>query len=114
MGSFFPKVLFVVVALTGMLSCSRPPEIVGIDNPVHPVASVQEATLQRVFIATTRESSEVAGAFFSDRRAPELGFASVVVSIPPNHVQGNLERPSHLPPNPETEFAICTCTTRFA
>ncbi|WP_245472921.1 alpha/beta hydrolase [Rhizobium leguminosarum] len=60
----------------------------------------------RIFIATTRQASEVAGAFYSAGRAPELGLASVDVTLPPNHVVGKLERPEHLPPNPRTEFAV--------
>ncbi|MHA3978537.1 alpha/beta hydrolase [Halovulum sp. GXIMD14794] len=89
-----------------LASCSVPPEIVGIDNPEVPVASVPGATRHKVFIATTREDSEVVGALFSDLRADELGLASVEVSIPPTHVEGDLERPRKLPPDPRTEFAI--------
>lgn len=99
-----PLIVLVVVTLLG--SCSRAPELVGIDNPERPAASVREATRQKVFIATTRAASEVTGVFFSGQRAPELGFASVVVSIPPNHEPGQLERPKALPPDPRTEFAV--------
>jgi len=53
-----------------------------------------------------RQSTETVGALFSDRRAPELGLASVQVSIPPTHVVGELERPKRLPPDPRTEFAV--------
>jgi esterase/lipase superfamily enzyme len=59
-----------------------------------------------MFIATTRQASEVVGAFYSDRRAPELGLASVVATIPPTHQVGQIERPSSLPPDPRTEFSI--------
>ncbi|MDJ0857905.1 MAG: alpha/beta fold hydrolase [Dinoroseobacter sp.] len=92
--------LFVLAA------CAQPPEIIGIDNPTTPVGSVETATQHRVFIATTREDTEVVGALFSELRADELGLASVDVSVPPNHVVGALERPKRLPPNPATEFAI--------
>jgi len=57
-------------------------------------------------MVTTREDSDVIGVFYSHERAPGLGYSSVTVSIPPNHVAGNLERAKKLPPNPETEFAI--------
>lgn len=97
---FLPMLLLCVVA------CSRAPEIVGIDNPNTPTNSVFEATKHKVFIATTREDSEVVGAFFSELRADELGLASVEVSVPPTHVAGALERPKFLPPDPRTEFAI--------
>ncbi|MGI9363855.1 MAG: alpha/beta hydrolase [Rhizobiaceae bacterium] len=64
------------------------------------------ATLRKIFIASTRQATETVGALYSAQRAPELGFASVRVSIPPNHVVGQLERPKKLPPDPRTEFAI--------
>ncbi len=55
---------------------------------------------------TTRQPTETVGALYSDQRAPELGLASVQVSIPPTHVVGELERPKRLPPDPRTEFAV--------
>jgi esterase/lipase superfamily enzyme len=98
----------MVAALLSLIltGCARPPELIGIDNPAIPAASVANASRQRIFIVSTREASEVAGAFFSGARAPELGLASVDVMIPPNHVLGRLERPSRLPPDPRTEFAV--------
>ncbi|MEM8580327.1 MAG: alpha/beta hydrolase [Pseudomonadota bacterium] len=97
---------FALAALVVVASCGRPPELVGVDNPAVPVDSVTTATRHKVFIATTRESSESYGAFFSEERAPELGLASVQVSIPPTHEIGQLERPKRLPPDPRTEFAV--------
>lgn len=96
----------MLVVLVCVASCSRAPELVGVDNPEVPVGSVAQATTHKVFIATTREDSEVVGALFSELRADELGLASVEVSVPPTHVPGNLERPKSLPPDPRTEFAI--------
>ena len=94
-----------LVALT-LVGCSRPPELIGIDNPAVPDESVPDLSRHRIFITTTREASEVVGAFYSAGRAPELGLASVDVSVPPNHVVGELERPQSLPPDPRTEFAV--------
>ncbi len=99
--------LLALVLSGSIAACTgRPPDLVGIDNPVVPAASVATATHHKIFIATTREASEVIGAFYSGKRAPSLGLASVKVSVPPNHVDGNLERPEDLPPDPETEFAV--------
>ncbi|PCH66359.1 MAG: hypothetical protein COC12_13220 [Rhodobacteraceae bacterium] len=99
--------LFVLLSAVGFLSsCVRAPQLVGIDNPEIPVASVVEATKRKIFMVTTREASEAAGVFYSDGRAPGIGFSSVTVSIPPTHVIGELERPTRLPPDPKTEFAI--------
>ena len=96
----------VVVAAVLLTGCSPPPQLIGVDNPDVPALTVQGSVKRKIFLATTREATEEAGAFFSGRRAPELGLASVQVSIPPNHVVGELERPKRLPPDPRTEFAI--------
>ena len=87
-------------------ACAASRNVIGIDNPQVPAASVEGATMEKVFIVSTRETSKVSGALFSDKRANSLGLASVSVSIPPNHVVGNLERPVRLPPDPRKEFAV--------
>ena len=103
----FRAVTFLALAGAGFSSgCSRPPELVGIDNPAVPVRSVPDLTQHRIFIVSTREASEVVGAFFGAERAPDLGLASVDVSIPPTHVTGELERPKALPPDPRKDFAV--------
>jgi esterase/lipase superfamily enzyme len=100
-----PPLALAIAALV-LAGCGRPPDLVGIDNPEIPVESVADLSRHRVFIATTREASEVVGTFFSGERAPDLGLASVDVTIPPTHVPGTLERPRRLPPDPRTEFAV--------
>jgi esterase/lipase superfamily enzyme len=106
-GSSLSSLSFVTVLLATLAAgCSRPPDLIGIDNPQVPVASVPELTRHQIFIATTREASEVTGAFFSSGRAPEVGLASVVVTIPTNHVVAQLERPTRLPPDPRIEFTV--------
>lgn len=95
-----------VALLVPLASCTRPPEIVGIDNPAIPANSVADASRHKIFITSTREASEVIGAFYSGSRAPDLGLASVDVSVPQNHEVGAIERPSQLPPDPRTEFAV--------
>jgi len=100
------KTVLAVIFLSVLAACGRAPDLVGIDNAEKPVAAQKEAQRRKIFIATTREASEVVGVFYSSERAPELGLASVVVSIPPTHVVGQLERPKNLPPDPATEFAV--------
>lgn len=56
---------------------SRPPELIGVDNPEIPIESVPDLSRHRISIATTREASEVMGAFYSAGRAPELNSALV-------------------------------------
>ena len=104
----FQRIRWLVhlMSMVVLIGCTKSPELVGVDNPDIPVASVEQAVLHKVFIAATRQASESVGAFYSDKRAPELGLASVQVSIPATHVVGELERPKRLPPDPRTEFAI--------
>ncbi|WP_299922804.1 alpha/beta hydrolase [uncultured Pelagimonas sp.] len=106
--TIFTRVVAIcaIVLLALVTGCGRAPDLIGIDNPEIPVASVKEATLQKVFLATTRQPTEVAGAFFSEKRAPELGLASVQVSVPPNRLPGELRRPKVLPPDPRKEYAV--------
>ncbi len=95
-----------IVMLALLVGCGRAPDLIGIDNPDIPVASVTDARLQKVFLATTRQPTEVTGAFFSEKRAPDLGLASVQVSVPPNRMPGELPRPKVLPPDPNREYAV--------
>ncbi|BCH27612.1 hypothetical protein MesoLjLc_74960 [Mesorhizobium sp. L-8-10] len=102
----FSVSLIVAFLVSLMVGCGRPPELVGIDNPAIPAKSTPRVSRHRIFIVTTRQASEVVGAFYSANRAPELGLASVDVTVPPNHVLGQLERPKSLPPDPRAEFAV--------
>jgi esterase/lipase superfamily enzyme len=98
--------LVTTLILLMLSGCDKPPDLVGIDSLVMPAESVPNVSRHRIFIATTRQATEAVGAFFSSERAPELGFASVVVTVPPTHEVGKLERPIRLPPHPSTEFAV--------
>jgi esterase/lipase superfamily enzyme len=96
----------LALCLSMLVGCGSPPELVGVDNPDIPAESVPEVSRHRIFITSTRQASEVVGAFYSGERAPELGLASVDVTVPPIHVTGQLERPQRLPPDPRKEFAV--------
>ena len=102
--SYFRAIL-LLGTITLVAACTRPPELIGIDNRETPVAT-SPATKHKIYIATTREATEAAGVFYSGDRGTGLALASVVVSIPPNHVAGEIERPRKLPPDPATEFAV--------
>ncbi|MGI9372754.1 MAG: alpha/beta hydrolase [Hyphomicrobiales bacterium] len=103
--SFFP-ILAALLILVLVASCGRTPDLIGVDNPKFPTSSISGASRQKIFIMTTREASEVVDVFYNDERAPNVGLASVVVSIPPNHLPGQLEAPRRLPPDPSKEFAV--------
>lgn len=100
-----PLVMFFGCLLF-LSGCAGTPDMIGADNPRTPVRSTPGVALEKIFIVTTREASEAVNVFYSDKRAPEIGYAEVTVSIPPNHVPGALEVPKRLPPNPHKEFAV--------
>jgi esterase/lipase superfamily enzyme len=100
------SVLFTAFLVLMLASCGRPPDLIGVDNPEIPVAAVPDVTRHRIFVTTTREASDQVGALYATTRSSDLGLASVVVSVPPTHVTGELARPTRLPPDPRTEFAV--------
>lgn len=100
------RFLVMLGVLLVVSSCARPPEVIGIENADVPVEAVPDLTTHRIFIATTRKATDLVGVLFSGERAPDLGLASVDVTVPPTHVVGQIERPKRLPPDPRTEFTI--------
>ena len=102
----FVPVLMCFCFAVLLAACARPPELVGIENPEVSLESQVGLKKHKIFMATTREATDVAGVFYSGERAPELGLASVDVTIPPTHEVGQLERPRRLPPDPGKEFTI--------
>jgi esterase/lipase superfamily enzyme len=98
--------LMLALAVLMLAACERPPELVGVVNSDVPVDAVADVTRHRIFITTTREASDQLGALYSATRSSELGLSSVVVTVPPTHQTGELERPTRLPPDPRTEFSV--------
>ncbi|MGB5627967.1 MAG: alpha/beta fold hydrolase, partial [Woeseiaceae bacterium] len=96
--------LFLVTSM--LVGCSADRNVIGIDNPQVPSAYVEGAIREKIFIASTRQATDTAGALFSEKRASTVGLASVQVSIPPTHVVGKLERAVQMPPDPRREFAV--------
>lgn len=103
-GNCFLNVAVSVLMMFVLVACSRPPEIIGIDNPELRASVESEVTRHRIFITTTRETSKEPGVFLASSRARTLGLASVDVLVPPTHQVGNLVRPTRLPPDPRREF----------
>ena len=50
--------LMTILLFCGLAACSRPPELIGIDNAEKPVAVNKDVTLHKIFIATSRQTSE--------------------------------------------------------
>jgi len=90
----------------GMSGCTRPAQLIGVDNATEPVLSFTDTTQHKIFITTSRERSDKVGVLYSGERSRHLGMASVLLSVPPTHVAGEVERPKALPPDPRTEFAV--------
>ncbi|MEM6589561.1 MAG: alpha/beta fold hydrolase [Pseudomonadota bacterium] len=62
------------------------------------------ATMERIFVATELELSNL-GPIFGEERPEGLKFLSLDVSIPPTHQPGNIEWPDG-PPDPTTDFVM--------
>lgn len=71
--------ILVTLALLVLVGCSRPPEIIGIDNPELRAEAEALSTRHRIFITSTRAPSDEPGALLSANRARTLGLASVDV-----------------------------------
>ena len=100
------SLLVLTLAAVVLAGCGRPPEIIGLDNPTVPVADVPGIKRHNIFVISTRQASSAPGAFLSADRSPELGLASLTVTIPPTHVVGQVERPRRPPPDPRTDFTV--------
>ncbi|MGE4326487.1 MAG: alpha/beta hydrolase [Pseudodonghicola sp.] len=98
--------LICLVGAIGLSGCSRPAELIGVDNARAPALSFADTTPHKIFITTSRARSDKAGQFYSGARSSHLGLASVLLTVPPDHVSGAVERPRVLPPDPRTQFAV--------
>lgn len=99
---------FLVSTLLVISACSEPlRNVIGVDNPATPAATVEGTTLRTVYVATTRKrSADDQELFTADRQPMGLTFAKATVSIPPLRKPGIISRPKNLPPNPKREFLI--------
>jgi esterase/lipase superfamily enzyme len=103
-GAISAALMAGVLMLSGCASV--PDAIIGVDNPNIPVETVAGANKHDIFIATTRALDEDPAILYSGERGDKMGLARVTVSVPPNHVSGQTERPTSLPPNPRTDFTV--------
>jgi esterase/lipase superfamily enzyme len=98
----FCRVAVLVILTLQITGCaSRPGSEVLI-----PIANVPASTSKvKILVATTRErgSKEDPDAFTAER-AKELNFAALTISIPTQHVTGEIEWPDTSPPDPRRHF----------
>jgi len=100
--------LAALVLACGLLAgCGRP---VGVLEPI--AAGPPDAAQVDLLVATTRAPSRDPGVLFSGERESRIALTDIAVSIPPaDHRQaGQVQWPSSLPPNPQTDFATLAVT----
>jgi len=95
--------LAVLLVVAPLVACASRPETGFLASvPV----SAPGATDHTVLIATTRQRDPRPGTFFNGERAPSLDYAEITVSVPPNHVPGQVEMASTPPGDPNTNFVV--------
>ncbi len=99
------RAVLVLVALSLVTSgCAN-----RVQDVLQPLAVAPAGTSRvTMLVATTRKPSEDPGKLFSGDRGTAISLNSVDVSIPPdrNRKIGEVQWPSHMPPNPQKEFAV--------
>ncbi|WHO79007.1 alpha/beta hydrolase [Rhizobium leguminosarum] len=99
------RAVLVLVALSLVTSgCAN-----RVQDVLQPLAVAPAGTSRvTMLVATTRKLSEDPGKLFSGDRGTAISPNSVDVSIPPdrNRKIGEVHWPSHMPPNPQKEFAV--------
>jgi len=102
----FWRSLAIVAAIAGVVStvgCYERPEA----GFLSAVAESAPGAVDHAFlVATTRERDPRPGTLYNGDRASSLDYATVTVSIPPNHVPGKVEWPSTPPGDPNVNFVV--------
>jgi esterase/lipase superfamily enzyme len=91
--------VFLLAAL--LVGCASRPES-GFLSPV--AVARADASDHTLLVATTREHDARPGTLFNGDRASSLDYAEIAVSIPPTHVQGQIEWAATPPGDPATNF----------
>ena len=93
----------MMLLAAGLASCAGVPG----SAVLHPVGGpVGVGKPVDVLVATTRMRSEADGREFTAERNRGVSYAAYTVSIPPDHVAGEIEWPTTLPGNPATNFVV--------
>lgn len=83
--------VFIALLLAAAISGCANPNAHDLFPPV--ATQAPQATMERIFVATTRAPSTDPKIVFSGERGRQESFASVGISIPPGHKTGMIERP---------------------
>jgi esterase/lipase superfamily enzyme len=93
----------LVLAVSG---CAKPPEAIFGVNGLVPAEQTPGTKMHEIYIATSRARDSDPAMLFSSNRATQVSLAKVMVSIPPDHVEGRIERPKKLPPDPAKDIVV--------
>lgn len=91
----------IVLIGLSLARCSSLPEGMLAPSDVLPGTATVD-----MLAVTTRASSDDKAILFTGDRGREVGYANLVVSIPPNRAVGTVQWPQSSPGNPATEFVV--------
>ncbi len=91
-----------ILLCTGLAACGKGGTL---DLNVTSVTPSDSAGNVRIFVATTREPGSES-ILFSGERGRTSAFATIDISVPRNHVAGELEQPSSGAPVPKDHFTV--------
>ena len=97
----------ILIASVFLAACSGPPDaIIGVEAAANAPSEVKGMKIREVYFLTTRAASDNPALLFSGDRGEELALAKVIVTIPPGHKTGQIERAKTLPPDPRKDFTV--------
>lgn len=100
------RTLLASVVITSTLAlggcAGRPgPDALAVNTVAEP-----DAKPVKLLVATTRMRDPNPGVLFNGERSENLDFASVTITVPPNHKAGQIEWAKQNPGNPATEMVV--------
>lgn len=105
---FFLRLLAVIILATAASACvSSGGNIIGLEDDVSS-SSQHGVTAHTIFMATSRARSDDPTEFFSGERASGLTLGEAIVTIPPGHATGLIEKPKSGNPIPSKHFVVKT------
>ena len=109
------RIVFLFCLTMTLVACA-PRGVITLIADTVPQAS--GTTLQTVFIASNRhmesdDPDDFGDQSFGEVRAPVMRYGQLDISIPPIHVEGQIEWPGHAAPDPELHF-VARSGQRFA
>lgn len=98
------RAMFAALIVSAPLfACASRPET-GFLSPV--AVSATGETDHTLLVATTRERDPRPGTLFNGERGSSLSYATITISVPPNHVPGQIETPASPPGDPGANFVV--------